>query len=228
MKHIGIIIFLTLALTSVSALSGCATTPQVAATYPQVPSASVIYHTVSEGETLWRIAKTYNIEIGKIAEANKLQDPSKITTGQMLLIPSARKQLIVPEEIATDIGKVGFIWPVKGRISSYFGQKRYNAVNRGIDITAEKGSSVIASRDGVVAFTDDKVKGFGKTIIIGHGDGYSTVYAHNSEILVKPGDDVKRNQVIARVGKSSRSDKYTLHFEIRKRQIPKDPFYYLP
>lgn len=222
MKNIIIPIILILTLT------GCASTPQVVTTCPVIPQAQGIYHTVSEGETLWRIAKTYNIDIGKIAEINKLDDPSKITTGQTLLMPGAGKELLIPEEIATDIGKIGFIWPVKGKIISYFGQKRYNAVNHGIDISADRGAKVMASREGVVTFIDEKVKGFGKTVILDHGDGYSTVYAYNSEILVRPHEEVERNQVIAKVGKSSRSDKYMLHFEIRKRQIPKNPFYYLP
>lgn len=211
-------------------LSGCASAPRVATMYPLPrPVKQGLYHRVSEGETLWRVAKSYNVEISKIARANRLQDPSKIDVGQMLFIPGVRKRVrVATKEIKTIASKRGFTWPIKGKIISYFGQKRHNVVNNGIDILSQEDAEVVASKGGVVSFSDDKVKGFGKTIIIDHDGDYSTVYAYNSTNLVKAGDKVKRDQVIARAGKSSRSDKYTLHFEIRRRQKPKNPFYYLP
>lgn len=210
-------------------LSGCASAPKVATVYPlQRPATGGVYHRISGGETLWRIGKSYNVEISKIAQVNRLKDPSKIVTGQLLFIPGAKKKMRISAQTSTAVSKTGFIWPVKGKIVSYFGQKRHNILNRGIDILSYQGASVVASKNGVVSFCGDKVKGFGKTIIVDHGDGYSTVYAYNSQNLVKPGDRVNRSQVIAKVGKSSRSDKHTLHFEIRKRQKPKNPFYYLP
>ncbi len=224
MRYIAILITLNLL------LSGCAAAPKAARIEPLPrPVKRGVYHRVSKGETLWRIAKSYNVELSKIAQANRLRDPSKIDVGQMLFIPGANKQMKVAINVVTPaVSKEGFIWPVKGRVVSYFGQKWHDAVNNGIDILSDEGAAVVASKDGTVSFCDDKVKGFGKTIIIAHGGGYSTVYAYNSENLVKAGDRVKKGEVIAKVGKSSRSDKHTLHFEIRKRERPKNPFYYLP
>jgi len=72
------------------------------------------------------------------------------------------------------------------------------------------------------------MKGFGKTIIIDHGDGFSTVYAYNSQLVVKLGDRVTRKMVIAKIGDTGRAQSPRLHFEIRKNKIPKNPFYYLP
>lgn len=224
MKHI--FIFIALAIS----LSGCATAPTVATMYPlPPPTQEGIYHTVLEGETLWRIAKSYNVDISKIVQANRLQDPSKITKGQMLFIPRLDKRA----DAASGGGEYaeafkGFVWPVDGVVVSCFGQKSYNMVNSGIDILSKKDADVIASLDGVVSFCDDKVKGFGKTIIIDHNNGYSTVYAYNSQNFVNAGDRVNKGNVIAKVGKSARSDSYMLHFEIRKNKKPVNPFYYLP
>ena len=223
-KHITFLTTLALILT------GCASAPKVATVYPLPrPATGGIYHRISGGETLWRIGKSYNVEISKIARVNRLKDPSKIVTGQLLFIPGVKEKIRISAQTSTAVSKTEFIWPVKGnKIVSYFGQKSHNTVNRGIDILSYEGASVVASKNGVVSFCGDKVKGFGRTIIVDHDDGYSTVYAYNSQNLVKPGDRVNRSQVIAKVGKSSRSDKHTLHFEIRKRQKPKNPFYYLP
>ena len=72
------------------------------------------------------------------------------------------------------------------------------------------------------------MKGYGKIIIIDHGDGYQSVYAYNSLNLVKNGDYVKQNQVIAKAGKGGRAVTPSLHFEIRKKDKPRNPFHYLP
>ncbi len=207
-------------------LSGCASTPDIANVCPlPTPAKEGLYHQVIEGETLWRIAKNYNVEIGKIAEANKISDISKIEKGLLLFIPK-EKAIFEMDTIA--LNKTGFIRPVTGKVVSYFGQKRHNMVNNGIDILSDENAPVYAAGDGIVSFCDDKVKGFGKTIIIQHGNDYSTVYTYNSLNLVACGDRVKQGQVIAKAGKNTRSGDYTLHFEIRKKQRPKDPFYYLP
>ena len=71
-------------------------------------------------------------------------------------------------------------------------------------------------------------KSFGKTIVIDHGNDYSTVYSHIGEIFVQQGDPVSRGQRIARVENLSRDHVTALHFEIRKSQKPENPFYYLP
>ena len=222
--------YITILIAFAFILSGCATESRVARIEPLPrPTEEGIYHRVLKGQTLWRIAKSYNVELSRIAQANRLRDPSKIDAGQMLYIPGAKKDIRVATDVVTTaVSKTGFIWPVRGRIASYFGQKRHNVINDGIDILSKEGATVAASKGGVVSFCDDKVRGFGKTIIIDHGDGYSTVYAYHSQNLVKAGDKVRKGEVIAEVGKSPRSDKYSLHFEIRKEERPKNPFYYLP
>ena len=120
-----------------------------------------------------------------------------------------------------------FVWPVRGSIIAAFGSKIGKVRNKGIDIKASEGYRVLASRAGKVVFCDEKFRGFGKTIILDHGDNFETVYAYNSSILVSVGDIVRQNQEIARVGRTGRAREPSLHFEIRKSGQPQNPFSYL-
>jgi murein DD-endopeptidase MepM/ murein hydrolase activator NlpD len=187
-----------------------------------------IYHRVERGETLWRIAKTYNVDLEKIVKINRIPDAARINSGQLIFIPDAKekRRVVTYEELKK--GEDTFIWPLKEKVISYYGAKKGNIKNKGIDIRTREGAKVVASRSGRVSFCDEKVKGYGKTIIIQHGDGYSTVYAHNSQILVKLGQWVKQGEVIARAGSTGRTSIPILHFEIRKKHQPQNPFYYLP
>ena len=187
-----------------------------------------VYHKVQRGETLWRIAKTYQIDIYSIVEANRIPDAAKITAGQLLFIPGAieTREVIGLEEVEKD--ESIFIWPIKGKVVSFFGSKDKNIKNKGIDIKAEQDTNVVAARSGRVFFCCDDLKGYGKTVIIDHGDGFSTVYAHNSELLVEVGQLVKKGQLLAKVGLTGRTFVPKVHFEIRKKAKPQNPFYYLP
>jgi len=120
-----------------------------------------------------------------------------------------------------------FTWPVRGEVISPFGSKVGRVVNKGIDIQAGEGADVRAARAGRVVYCDSHFKGFGKTVILDHGDKYQTVYAYNSDILVKVGDAVERNSIIAKAGRTGRARESMLHFEIRKDGEPQNPFYYL-
>ena len=211
-------------------LAGCASPPVVKEPAVTRPAAAkgVTYHKVMKGETLWRISKEYGVDIETLVESNGLPNAGSIKVGQLIMIPSKSVQPAQSPEPLPVYAKEDFVWPVKGKVISSFGEKRVSTPNKGIDIQARDGAVVIASRIGRVIFSEEKVKGFGKTVIIDHGDGMQTVYSHNSEILVKIGDDVKQAQPIARVGSSGRGNSSYLHFEIRKRHKPQNPFYYLP
>lgn len=219
------ILFLILA-SIILFISGCAT-PRSTAMRMERPTDKGTYHLVKKGETLWRIAKNYNLDIADLAKANKLPDITKITTGQLLFIPKPGETIRAVNNAAY-FGKQNFIWPLEGEVASFFGAVNDGIRNKGIDINAKEGDPVKSSRDGKIIFCDEKVKGLGKTIIIDHGDEFSTVYAHNSEILVKVGNVVKQGDIIARAGSSGRAEMAHLHFEIRKKHEPQNPFYYLP
>ena len=211
-------------------MGGCAPLPVIKEPKEVLPAAKKggIYHRVTKGETLWRISKNYGVDIETLVESNGLSDAVHLKVGQQIFIPTNIVQPAPKLEPSPVYAKEDFIWPVKGRIISSFGEKRDSTPNKGIDIQARAGMVVAASRSGRVIFSEEKVRGFGKTIIIDHGDGIQTVYSHNSEILVKIGEDVKQAQPIAKVGSTGRGNSPYLHFEIRKRHKPQNPFYYLP
>jgi len=122
-----------------------------------------------------------------------------------------------------------FDWPLPARshISSYFGSRthpirRTTEHHTGIDIPAPAGSRINAAADGVVRLSGWH-GGFGITVIIDHGNGYSTLYAHNSRNRVAVGDRVTRGQHIADVGTTGVSTGNHLHFEIRRNGVAIDP-----
>jgi len=120
-----------------------------------------------------------------------------------------------------------FVWPVRGFVISGFGDKVNGVINKGIDIRVEEGTAVRAAKSGKVVYCDPYMKGFGKTIILDHGAGYQTVYAYNSDIFVKLGDQVQQHSVIANVGSTGRAKEPSLHFEIRRNGEPQNPKVYL-
>ena len=183
---------------------------------PSVHPGGGIYHTVKPGETLWRISKIYGVDLKALARANSVGDTNAIAGGQRLFIPGAYQKAEYAEPPALNDS---FIWPVSGAVIAFFGAKIDNSRNKGIDIRIQEGAVVRASRSGRVVFCDNSFKGFGRTVILDHGDGYQTVYAYNSALLVNPGDTVGKNGVIARVGKTGRAKGPSLHFEVRKENL---------
>jgi murein DD-endopeptidase MepM/ murein hydrolase activator NlpD len=218
---------LTIGIGFILILTGCASTRPLLELKENKPAAGV-YYVVKRGDTIWRISKLYDLDVKDIIRANRLPDATKINVGQKLFIPSAREKIDYSKTTSPTSFSGTFTWPVAGKVISYFGSKKGRVSNKGIDIEAREGSKVVADDIGIVGFIDENMKGLGKTIIIDHENGFSTVYAHNSEILVKVGQKVKRNQPIARVGKTGRATKPYLHFQIRKGYEPQNPFYYLP
>jgi len=183
-----------------------------------------VYHRVEKGQTLWRISKMYNVDLDEMARINRITDTANIEAGQLIFIPNRQKPQNFPANYFSD----DFIWPIKGRVISFFGRAFNNIVNKGINIEPYASLTVVASRSGRVVFYSESFGSYGKTLIIEHGDGFSTVYARNAEIFVKPGDTVPRGFSIAKAGSAGRDKSEYLHFEIRKGHIPQNPYFYLP
>ncbi len=120
-----------------------------------------------------------------------------------------------------------FRWPVRGRIISTFGPKAGGQHNDGINVAVPEGTEIKAAEDGVVAYAGNELKGYGNLVLLRHADGWMTAYAHNSQLLVKRGDSVRRGQTIARAGQTGGVSSPQLHFEIRKGSTPVDPTQYL-
>ncbi|HOI87064.1 MAG TPA: M23 family metallopeptidase [Lentimicrobium sp.] len=117
------------------------------------------------------------------------------------------------------------------RIGSYFGYRtdpfyKVTKFHEGIDFTAPVGTDIYATGDGTVTSVEFSRSGYGNCIIINHGFGYQTVYAHLSKMNVKKGEKVKRGQVIGFVGNTGKSTSPHLHYEVRKSGRPVDPINY--
>lgn len=208
-------------------IAGCATAPYTPPFKPQFAMPG-IYHRVEKGQTLWRISKMYNVDLDEIVRINRIPDAASIETDQQIFIPSAQKIPPKKQNLPSHSSAEDFSWPLKGRVIASFGQTFNDMINKGINIQRARSQDVTASRSGKVIFYGGNFNNFGKTIIIDHGDGFSTVYARNSEVLVKIGDYVHRGAVIARVGSTGRDKDTYLHFQIRKGYIPQNPYFYLP
>ncbi len=121
-----------------------------------------------------------------------------------------------------------FVWPVRGRVIAGFGSPVGGVPNRGIDLAVAAGADIRAADDGVVIYAGDELEGFGNLLLLRHRDGFLTAYAHAQSFAVKPGDTVRRGQVIAKVGQTGGVAAPQLHYEIRKDNAPVDPAQYLP
>ncbi len=124
-------------------------------------------------------------------------------------------------------GSPQFRWPVRGRVISAYGAKAGGQHNDGINLAVPEGTEVKAAEDGVVAYAGNELKGYGNLVLLRHADGWMTAYAHNSQLLVKRGDSVKRGQNVARAGQTGGVSSPQVHFEIRKGSTPVDPTQYL-
>jgi len=122
----------------------------------------------------------------------------------------------------------GFEWPVEGRIIERYGTGANGTHNDGINIATRTGEPVHAADDGVVAYAGNELRGYGNLVLIKHSGGYMTAYAHNSQLLVKRGEVVKRGQEIAKAGSTGTVDSPQLHFEIRQGTHALDPTSLLP
>ena len=98
--------------------------------------------------------------------------------------------------------------------------------HEGIDLTAPRGTNIYATADGEILQASYRAGGFGKKVLIDHGHGYRTVYGHCEEILVEPGQQVKRGEVIATVGSTGLSKSPHLHYEVHVNGRPVDPINY--
>ncbi len=124
------------------------------------------------------------------------------------------------------------VWPAEGEITSPFGWRVHpifgtQRLHTGIDIGADYGDAVRAA-DGGVVIHSDWMGGYGNAVIIDHGNGISTLYAHNSQLVVSEGQTVAKGQTISRAGSTGYSTGPHLHFEVRQNGSPVNPLNYLP
>jgi murein DD-endopeptidase MepM/ murein hydrolase activator NlpD len=125
----------------------------------------------------------------------------------------------------TGVSDSGFIWPVNGAVVSGFGM-RWGRLHEGIDITAPTGTPIWAAAAGTVIHAG-WLGGYGNLVVVDHGNGLATAYAHASAILVAVGQEVAQGETLALIGSTGNSSGPHLHFEVRVNGIAVDPLLYL-
>ena len=209
-----------------------------------------VYHTVSEGETVASIAEKYGVDPSALYnEWNDLEEGKPLQAGMHLVIPGGKREY-VPWQLPRysdlrgaaaagsgvcalpSVGLTGrgwFAWPTDShRISGWVFHDPRNPPHGGIDIGLHTGDPVYAADNGVVAYAGWNDWGYGYLVVLDHGNGYQTYYAHLSAIWVVCGQSVQWGTPIGAGGSTGRSTGPHLHFEIRYQGIPQDPFLYLP
>ena len=204
-----------------------------------VPPVTGIVHKVKRGDTIYSIAKKYGVDAQAIVNwpYNSYTDDENfgLAVGQTLVIPDGVK----PKEtlwdpnayIATNLtpsaGEVSatgsFIWPTSGRIT-----QRYVWYHRALDIANSSSPPVLAADAGTVTLAGwPDNSGYANRVIIDHGNGFSTLYAHMASVNVVAGQTVDRGAVVGIMGSTGRSTGIHLHFEIRYNGELLDPLSYL-
>ena len=193
----------------------------------KIPPVTGIVHKVREGETVQSISKKYKTDSQKIVNFpfNDFTDLETfaLAVGQTLIVPDgvqpeapAIARIAPPPIVAGGSGQL--LWPTSGMVTQY--PVWYHMA---FDIANPGAPGVMAADAGAVTLAEYLRYGYGQHIIVDHGGGLSTLYAHLSEIYVKPGDRVARGQVIGRMGSTGRSTGMHLHFETRRNGAPVSP-----
>lgn len=196
----------------------------------KIPSVSGYLYTVRSGDTLTSLAQKYKGKEDEILEANGLPLAEALQVGQDIIIPGgeppapptpvrtflaagpATVSFNAPPSIAGNGAR--FIWPTTSRrINQYF-RGRWHT---GLDIDGDYGTPIYASAGGRVTYASSSRNGYGLHVVVDHGNGYTTLYAHASKIFVGAGQSVSQGQTIAVQGCTGRCTGVHVHYEIRLR-----------
>jgi len=209
-----------------------------------------VYHTVSAGETVASIAEEYGVDPERLFnEWDDMKEGQPLQEGMKLVIPGGTREFLV-WQLPTysslhgsassgagvcELPSVGlrgngwFIWPTAGhRISGWTFHDPRNPPHSGVDLALSIGDPVYAADNGVVAYAGWNDWGYGYLVVLDHGNGFQTYYAHLSAIWVVCGQSVSQGVAIGGGGSTGWSTGPHLHFEIRYEGVPQDPMYYLP
>lgn len=197
---------------------------------------SGVSHTVKEGDSLESVAKKYSAEGQAILDFpfNDVPDDFRLKKGQLLIIPDGSppevrlpKPKAQPQYLAQGPSSPAFqapfgaqfIWPTGGSISQYFAW-----YHPGVDIANRSAPGIAAADSGVVIVAGwPDGYGYGNRVVIDHGNGYQSLYAHLSNIYVSSGDTISRGQLLGQMGSTGRSTGTHLHLEIHYKGVTMNP-----
>lgn len=199
-----------------------------------IPPMSGVIHKVKSGDTVERLADLYGVRGIEIAKYNGLEDSNELHVDQILFIPDGakpapasprivpRSQVAVTEPAPPGVGPGGaaWLWPTTTRHIA----QGFRAYHTGVDLD-NKYERAFATRAGKATFVG-WLGGYGNLVILDHGDGFTTYYAHLSKFYVTKDQSVAKGDVVGQVGSTGRSSGPHLHFEIRKSGIPHNPLGY--
>ena len=196
----------------------------------EIPPVTGIIHKVGRGETVYSIAKKYGVEPQEIVDfpfnsfAN--DETFALSINQSLIVPNG----VMPEDkpttpqsssyvaVVQGAGLGSFIWPTSGKIT-----QQYSWYHPAVDIADKSGPGIASSDSGTVVSVIYSRLGYGNHVIVDHGNGFKTLYAHMNKIYVSAGDRVAQGQSIGQMGSTGRSTGAHLHFEIIKNGIKLNP-----
>jgi murein DD-endopeptidase MepM/ murein hydrolase activator NlpD len=203
-----------------------------------LPVSGITYE-VARGETMGAIANKYQVDEKEIIKTNKISDSGKLMAGQKLIIPGARKDSYVKKEVkryssvdaikdlvkspsAKPVAGNKMNWPTAGyRITQYYTWKHH-----AVDIANKIGTPIYAADAGVVEYAGWG-KGYGNQIVIDHGGGKKTRYAHMTKFHVKKGESIAKGQSIGGMGSTGWSTGPHLHFEVMINGVKYNPLNYI-
>lgn len=192
----------------------------------KIPNIDGVVHTVKRGDSLSAIAVAHKSTVLDLIDTNDLAS-QVITPGQTLFVPGGRMSAY---DLKKALGTL-VIWPLNGRISSYFGYRAnpFTGVRQfhsGLDIVGAMNQPIKAAMDGRVAETGYSAI-YGNFVIMTHAGSYQTLYAHLNQIRVKPGQTLAQGAVVGLVGSTGYSTGPHLHFGVFKNGTPMDPLKFL-
>jgi murein DD-endopeptidase MepM/ murein hydrolase activator NlpD len=175
----------------------------------------------------------YRVPVATLMRVNGIKDPSAIPAGTPIFIPEdpdapsepdgrpgAPGEMVGP--VPSSPSTLGLAWPLTGRITAPFGSRSKRAHHDGIDIDGFTGETITAVAWGIVIRAGSEGR-YGKAVVLDHGQGLTTLYAHASKLLVEEGDVVAQGDPIAEVGRTGNARGTHLHFEMRRNGRPVDP-----
>jgi murein DD-endopeptidase MepM/ murein hydrolase activator NlpD len=183
-------------------------------------------HVVRPGETLAAIGRLYGVQWQTLAQLNHLIEPHRLEVGQAVWIPS--RVATTPRGVRSLATPSRFVpndrmqWPTHGVVSSGFGM-RGGRFHGGIDVSGEKGTPIVAAAQGIVRLSGRGPEGYGKAVVLDHGDGLISLYAHNERNMVRQGERVRRGQIVALMGDTGRASGPHVHFEVHQHGQLVDP-----